>query len=141
MKKLLWTLIFCVSAHAQLALSANDQAWLDTTIGNGTLVDLRWPNFSDYTKHLHKFYGFSNDSLWWVNGTEPTSQARQAIALLQQAAQKGLSADDYDGPRWNDRLASLKAASGQPASQAAVKSTWLSPFRWCVTFPISTSAK
>ena len=121
MKKLLWTLIFCVSAHAQVALSPNDRAWLDSTIGNGTLADLRWPNFIDYSKHLQKFYGFRHDSLWWVNGTEPTPQARQAIALLQQAGQKGLSADDYDGPRWNDRLASLKAAAGQPASQAAVK--------------------
>jgi L,D-transpeptidase YcbB len=123
MKKLLWILFscFCVSAHAQGALSANDRAWLDTTIGSGTLADLRWPNFSDYSKHLQKFYGFSDDSLWWVKGMEPTPQAQQAIALLQQAGQKGLSADDYDGPRWNDRLTSLKSASGQPASQAAVK--------------------
>ena len=121
MKKLLWSLIFCVCAHAQVAPSANDRAWLDTTIGNGTLADLRWPNFSDYSKHLQKFFGFRNDSFWWVTGFEPTPQARQAIAVLQQAGQKGLSADDYDGPRWNDRLASLRAATGQPASQAAVK--------------------
>jgi murein L,D-transpeptidase YcbB/YkuD len=121
MKKLLWILFVCVSAHAQVTLNANDRAWLDTTIGSGTLADLRWPNFRDYSQHLRKFYGFSNDSLWWVKGVEPTPQARQAIALLQQAGQKGLSADDYDGPRWNDRLTSLKSASGQPASQAAVK--------------------
>jgi len=121
MKKLLWILFFCVAAHAQGTASANDRTWLDTTIGSGTFADLRWPNFSDYSQHLQKFYSFGNDSLWWVTGTEPTPQARQAIALLQQAGQKGLSADDYDGPRWNDRLASLKAAGGQPASQAAVK--------------------
>jgi L,D-transpeptidase YcbB len=121
MKKLLWITFLCISAHAQVRLSTNDRAWLDTTIGSGTLADLRWPNFSDYSKHLQKFYGFSNDSLWWVHGMEPTPQARQAIALLQQAGQKGLSADDYDGPRWNDRLASLQAAAGQPSSQAAVK--------------------
>jgi L,D-transpeptidase YcbB len=121
MKRLLWILFFCISGHAQVTLKSNDRAWLDTTIASGTLADLRWPNFSDYSKHLQKFYGFGNDSLWWVAGIEPTPQARQAIALLQQAGQKGLSADDYDGPRWNDRLASLKAPMGQPASQAAVK--------------------
>jgi murein L,D-transpeptidase YcbB/YkuD len=121
MKKLLWICFLCASVHAQVALNANDRAWLDTTIGSGTLADLRWPNFSDYSKHLQKFYAFSNDSLWWVKGTEPTPQARQVIALLQQAGQKGLAADDYDGPRWNDRLASLKAAAGQPTSQVAVK--------------------
>jgi murein L,D-transpeptidase YcbB/YkuD len=121
MKKLLWILFFCVSAHAQVALNAIDQGWLDNTIGSGTLAGLRWPNFSDYSGHLRRFYGFRNDSLWWVKGMEPTPQARQAIVLLQQAGLKGLSADDYDGPRWNDRLANLKAAAGQPASQAAVK--------------------
>ena len=121
MKKLLWILFFCASAHAQGTLSAADRAWLDTTIVSGTLADLRWPNFIDYSKHLQKFYAFRDDSLWWVNGVEPTPQARQAIALLQQAGQKGLSADDYDGPRWDGRLATLKAAAAQPASQAAVK--------------------
>jgi murein L,D-transpeptidase YcbB/YkuD len=121
MKKLLWILLFSVTAHAQVALNPNDREWLDTTIRSGTLADLRWPNFSDYSKHLQKFYAFSSDSLWWVNGMDPTPQARQAIALLQQAGRKGLLADDYDGPRWNDRVASLKAATGQSASQAAVK--------------------
>src|SRR5215472_13521386 len=113
MKKMLWILFFCVSAHTQVALNSNDRGWLDTTIGSGTLADLRWPNFSDYTKHLRKFYALSDDSLWWVKGSEPTPQARQIIELLQQAEQKGLSAADYDGPRWNDRLAALKAAPGQ----------------------------
>src|SRR5271165_3187276 len=52
---------------------------------------------------------------------EPTPQARQVIALLLQADQKGLSADDYDGPRWNDRLAKLKPAMRQPTESDAVK--------------------
>src|SRR5580658_1063262 len=115
MKKLLWIIFLCIAAHAQVTLNANDRAWLDTTIGRGTLADLQWPNFSDYSKHLQKFCGFNNDSLWWVNGLEPTPQARQAIALLQQAGQKGLSPDDYDGPRWNDRLAGLQTGGEQAA--------------------------
>jgi murein L,D-transpeptidase YcbB/YkuD len=52
---------------------------------------------------------------------KPTPQARQLIAILLQADQKGLSADDYDGPRWNDRLARLKPASRQPNEADAVK--------------------
>ena len=51
---------------------------------------------------------------------EPTTQARQAIALMLQASQKGLSADDYDGSRWSDRLARLKPATQQPAEADAV---------------------
>ena len=60
--------------------------------------DLRWPDFSDYSPHLNKFYELNENSLWWVKGMEPTPQARQVIALMLQADQKGLSADDYDGP-------------------------------------------
>jgi murein L,D-transpeptidase YcbB/YkuD len=102
-------------------LSSEGQAWLRTAISSGNLPDLRWPDFSDYSKHVEKFYGFNGDSFWWVKGMEPTPQARQAIALLLQADQKGLAADDYDGPRWSDRLAKLKPAARQATEADAVK--------------------
>jgi murein L,D-transpeptidase YcbB/YkuD len=118
---LLLAALLCSFAQAQVALSPADQTWLRTTIPSGNLPDLRWPNFSDYSKHVQKFYDFNGDSLWWVSGMEPTPQARQLIALLLQADQKGLQVDDYDGPRWADRLAKLKPATSQPAAQDAVK--------------------
>jgi L,D-transpeptidase YcbB len=102
-------------------LSSEGQAWLRTAISSGNLPDLRWSDFSDYSKHVEKFYGFNGDSFWWVKGMEPTPQARQAIALLLQADQKGLAADDYDGPRWSDRLAKLKPAARQATEADAVK--------------------
>jgi len=102
-------------------LSAEGQAWLRTAISNGSFPDLRWPDFSDYSKHVKKFYEFNGDSLWWVKGMEPTAQARQVIALMLQADQKGLSADDYDASRWNDRLARLQPATRQPMEADAVK--------------------
>jgi hypothetical protein len=40
---------------------------------------------------------------------------------LLNADQKGLSAEDYDGSRWNDRLAKLKPKSQQPTEADAVK--------------------
>jgi hypothetical protein len=91
-------------ARAQ-ELGSDGQAWLRAAIGSGRFDDLRWPDFSDYSEHVQKFYEFNGDSLWWVRGMEPTTQARQLIAVMLQADQKGLSANDYDGPRWNDRLA------------------------------------
>ena len=108
-------------AQAQQELSPEGQSWLRTAISAGNLGDLRWPDFSDYSKHVKKFYDFNGDSLWWVKGKAPTAQARQAIALLLQADQKGLSADDYDGPRWNNRLATLKPATRQPTEADALK--------------------
>ena len=87
----------------------------------GNLADLRWPDFSDYDKHVQKFYESYGYSLPWVKGMEPTAQAQQAIALLLKADQKGLSAEDYDGPRWSGRLGKLKPAATQPSETDAVQ--------------------
>jgi len=102
-------------------LSPDGQAWLRTAISAGKLPDLRWPDFSDYGKHVQKFYELNGYALWWVNGMEPTAQARQAIAVMLQAEQKGLSADDYDGSRWSDRQAKLKPATRLPTEADALK--------------------
>ena len=102
-------------------LSSEGQAWLHNAIAIGNSPDLRWPDFSDYSKNVRKFYEFNGDSLWWVNGLKPTAQAKQLIALMRQADRKGLSAEDYDGSRWDDRLAKLRPAASQPTEADAVK--------------------
>jgi L,D-transpeptidase YcbB len=102
-------------------LSPQGQAALQAIIQSGKLPDLRWPDFSDYDKHLQKFYGSYAYSLPWVRGMEPTAQAQQVIAILLQAEQEGLSADDYDGPRWAGRLAKLKPATSQPSEVDATQ--------------------
>jgi L,D-transpeptidase YcbB len=102
-------------------LSADGQASLRVIIESGNLSDLRWPDFSDYGKHVRKFYESYGYSLPWVRGMEPTAQAQQLIAVLLKAEQKGLTAEDYDGPRWADRLAKLKLASVQPSESEAVR--------------------
>jgi len=102
-------------------LSAEGQASLRAIIQAGNLADLRWPDFSDYGKHMQKFYESYRYSLPWVRGMEPSPQAQQAIAVLLNADQKGLSAQDYDGARWSERLAKLKPASRQPSEADAVR--------------------
>src|ERR1700723_2260008 len=72
-------------AQAQVSLSPEGQGWLRTAISSGSADLLRWPNSSDYSKHVQKFYEFNGNSLWWVKGMEPTPQARQVIALIVQA--------------------------------------------------------
>ena len=103
------------------ALSSDGQESLRAVIKAGNLADLRWPDFSDYEKHTQKFYESYGYSLPWIRGMEPTAQAQQVIALLLQAEQKGLAAEDYDGPRWNARLAKLKPAAPQPSEADAVR--------------------
>jgi len=102
-------------------VSGEAQSWLRATVASGKLPELRWPDFSDYSKHLQKFYELNGYSSWWTKDNEPTPQARQLIALFQQADQKGLSPDDYDGPRWSDRLAALKPVQDRPAEADFVK--------------------
>ncbi len=112
-------------AQAQVAppqqLSPKGQNSLRAIVQAGNLSDLRWPDFSDYVKHLQEFYDSYGYSLPWVRGMEPTAQAQQIIAILSKAEEKGLSADDYDGPRWAGRLAKLKPAAGQPSEADAVR--------------------
>jgi murein L,D-transpeptidase YcbB/YkuD len=102
-------------------LSPDGQASLRAIIQSGSLSDLRWPDFSDYDKHVQKFYDSYGYSLPWVRDMQPTAQARQVISLLLQADQKGLAAEDYDGSRWSDRLAKLKPAAAQPSEADALR--------------------
>jgi L,D-transpeptidase YcbB len=102
-------------------LSADGQASLRTIVQGGNLADLRWPNFSDYEKHVQKFYELYGYSLPWVRDMQPTEQAQQIIAVLSQAEQKGLSAEDYDASRWAGRLAKLKPGASQPSEADAVR--------------------
>jgi len=102
-------------------LSPDGQASLRAIIQSGNLSDLRWPDFSDYDKHVQKFYESYGYSLPWVRGMQPTAQADQVISLLLQAEQRGLAAEDYDGPRWSDRLAKLKPSAAHPSEADAVR--------------------
>lgn len=108
------------AARAQ-EVSSEGQTWLRAAITSGSFADLRWPDFNDYRNHVQKFYELNGNSLSWVQGMEPTPQAREVIGLLLQADQKGLSADDYDGSKWSDRLNKLKPATRQPIEADAVK--------------------
>ena len=102
-------------------LSVDGQTSLRSIIQAGNLPELRWPDFSDYAKHMQKFYDSYGYALPWIRGMQPTEQAQQVISMLMNAAQKGLTAEDYDGPRWGDRLAKLKPATAQPSEADAVR--------------------
>jgi murein L,D-transpeptidase YcbB/YkuD len=99
-------------------LPPSDQQALGSSIEAGTLADLRWPNFTDYRDDVKRFYESSSYSLAWLKDGHPTSPALAVITFLERADQVGLSPEDYDGPRWKDRIAGLRGL-GQHASQNA----------------------
>jgi L,D-transpeptidase YcbB len=81
---------------------------LSAIVASGNLADLRWPDFSDYRIHLTNFYRSSGYKPAWIRDGQPTPQSLELIRLFQEADQKGLRPEDYDAPRWTDRLTLLK---------------------------------
>jgi len=98
-------------------LSAEGEAALRGFIDAGNFTDLRWPNFVEYEDQVKSFYDSGGYALVWLQGGQPTPQAVTIAHVLQDADSKGLSAEDYDGPRWAERIARLRQAS-PPSSDA-----------------------
>jgi murein L,D-transpeptidase YcbB/YkuD len=106
-------LMVALTAIATSSTSSPSQVHSDASsalrqiVAAGQLTDLRWPDFSDYRVHVRNFYEPSGYALAWMQSSAPTPQARSVIEALQQADGKGLHAEDYDGPRWSDRVAHI----------------------------------
>ncbi len=100
---------------------AAGQQTLETMIAAGTLADLRWPDFTDHRDDVKSFYASSNYALAWLKDGHPTPQALAAITALEQADQVGLAPEDYDGPRWKDRLAKLNGGNPHATDDEAAR--------------------
>jgi murein L,D-transpeptidase YcbB/YkuD len=93
------------SARPQ-GLSSQGKAVLENYLANAQLPDLLYPNFQNDRAEAKEFYE-SADSLPWVAGGRPSPQARSLVRVFQLADNEGLNPVDYDGPRWESRLASI----------------------------------
>ncbi len=80
----------------------------------GRLADLHWPEFGSLRAPALSFYESGEFSLAWFSDARPTAQALAIVGLLEHAEEKGLVADDYDGPAWADRLAGFNAQGTHP---------------------------
>lgn len=88
-------------------ITADGQVMLRHYIDAAELPDLQWPSFSHYQSEVREFYDAFPSELPWVRGGKPTAQALAIIAALKNAEYKGLRPEDYDGPRWDARLAQI----------------------------------
>jgi murein L,D-transpeptidase YcbB/YkuD len=77
---------------------------IQQVVNSTQLAILKWPNFADEQADVKKFYDARNDQLAWTINGLPTQQAAGLIQLFEDAALKGLNADDYDAPRWAQRM-------------------------------------
>jgi murein L,D-transpeptidase YcbB/YkuD len=85
---------------------------VDTT----KVPNLRWPNFSDYESYVATFYDDRNYEVAWTRDGAPTATATAFIQQFQDAAAKGLIPEDYDAPRWADRVKALNDKSADAIS-------------------------
>lgn len=104
-------MVLALGAQTPSAGSGQTSTALRQIADKARFDDLRWPDFSDYRQHVKNFYEPGGYAPAWIRAGQPTPQAIALIGILQKAEEKGLSAEDYDGPRWAARLARLPAAS------------------------------
>jgi murein L,D-transpeptidase YcbB/YkuD len=98
------------STAQEQRLSAEGDSALHSIVDGGKLPDLHRPSFDDLKGEVKEFYTSLGGSLAWVSLSKPTGQARTMVQLLKAADDKGLNAEDYDGPLWDSRLARLDQA-------------------------------
>jgi murein L,D-transpeptidase YcbB/YkuD len=85
-------------------------------VDTSKVPNLRWPNFSDYDSYIQTFYDDRNYEVAWTRDGAPTATAMAFIQQFQDAAAKGLIPEDYDAPRWADRVKALNDKSADAIS-------------------------
>src|SRR3984957_6663979 len=76
-------------------------------VDTSKVPNLRWPNFSDYETIVATFYDDRNYEVAWTRDGVPTATATAFIQQFQHAEEKGLIPEDYDAPRWAERVQAL----------------------------------
>jgi L,D-transpeptidase YcbB len=116
-----WLLHILGNAPDAQQVSSAAEGLLGSLIEAARLPESRWPDFRDYREDVRKFYRGYSYGLPWIKEMAPTREAQEVVAILQKADEKGLAAEDYDGPRWSERLRALRPATPQPNESDAVQ--------------------
>ena len=85
-------------------------------VDTSKVPNLRWPNFSDYDSYVQTFYDDRNFEVAWTRDAVPTATATAFIQQFEDSAAKGLIPEDYDAPRWADRVKALNDKSADAIS-------------------------
>jgi L,D-transpeptidase YcbB len=85
-------------------ITPEGQAILHRDLEAGRLPDMCFPDFKSLQAAATAFYAANADKLAWIQNGQPTEQALALIRAFGNAEYKGLSPEDYDASRWQDRL-------------------------------------
>ena len=108
-----WGVALAVVLWAHIC--SGQQAEIKTLVTNGSLEEMRWPNFSDYRNSIQEFYEPSGFAPAWVQGSQPVPQALSLIELFKNAWRKGFDPEDYDASHWEQRIGALQGSAGAVA--------------------------
>jgi len=72
--------------------------------------------FAKYRSEVREMYDSFDGALPWIVAFRPTTQALAIVRVRKSADREGLNAEDYDGPRWDNRTGVLQHPS--PASES-----------------------
>src|SRR4051812_28736477 len=114
--------LFALSISFASSLFAADS--VRSLVDGGVLQELRWPNVSDYKRHLDSFYRGRNDALAWTRDGQPTEQALALTKVFAAADSKGINAVDYDADRWPAWMGAIaKRADAESLARLDVEMT------------------
>src|ERR1700723_3874784 len=85
-------------------------------VDTSKVPNLRWPNFSDYQTIVATFYDDRNYEVAWTRDGAPTGASLAFIQQFEDSAAKGLIPEDYDAPRWADRVEAVNSKSADAIS-------------------------
>src|SRR5262249_2362618 len=89
-------------------------------IKTGSLAEMSSPGFVDQRSAVEAFYRPTGYALAWTTASgHPTEQALALITALENADKMGLLPADYDGSRWEARLAHLRNTASPSAAELA----------------------
>jgi L,D-transpeptidase YcbB len=94
-------------AVREQTLSVSGIPALHAIVDSARNADLRWSEFTPYKTEVANLYESNGYSLLWVQNGRVRPQGLAVIELLQNANARGLDPEDYDGSRWQSRLAKL----------------------------------
>lgn len=77
-------------------------------VDSGRLDEMYLASFGAYADEVRNVYAPAGYGLVWTRNGRPTSQALALIHLFESADTRALRPFDYDGGRWQSRLASLR---------------------------------
>jgi len=96
---------------ALVQVSPDFAARIHAIEAEGRLAGMDRPNFSDYKQHFSAAYGASNYAPLWLRADGLSPQGMVVIQALERSECKGLSPEDYDASKWQQRIGSLKTTN------------------------------